>query len=645
MAKTGTGAEKVEKEEIEKCLFDSIDFTIKDDKTTKQTKLAVFNKNDASKKLESMYLLTDFKNGTAIQLDIKKINEDKCRKPDEHKLVIIKNKKSKEETEIDYKANSEINIKYLNIDEQKTIFEEGFEELLKSPPFFIINNILPKSFITGQIVKAIQDFLAGFKYAKFIFLPKFASNDLLFYQEDEIKFNSCKERDKIKTKIISYPNLEFDAFIKIDFGKIIQKYINEYNKTVAENIEKNLPEQVKEDVKTQKEFDKTIKELEKSDRQKEIDKANKDIENAVNDFSKITQDKQDTLLKEYDTHKEEKEKKKNVVLDSSNFKFIVNYEGEEHNLLLDTSIFKKIEKFFDMISYMYAITIGLLKKIELIDGEVESLNLVIGDRWKYAVSEDFKQIGNEHNIHLGFQPLIKGSVTFHLLELIISAFPGGVLIAQASLFIKSLIEKLGLKDYLDWYFDAVVEGEVNIEGQYKISSFKHYDDAFKTKNTLELELKAGLAIKSGIGYIVTVQDLKAQAKTSLTIAGGKKEDKDIVAFCCSFDGLKVTLIVKGEVGFWIFKKPYTGKIEDYPAIAPRCWFKYVNNHAVIQEDKWTWFKTPTESEGCIIRQLGLRDCDCIIKPDKEKPKWEMKIGKEEEIGVGGGRGGGGGRGR
>jgi len=592
VGKTETGAKSPEKEEEEGCCFESIDLKIHG------KEISIFNKDnkeDFAKNDKRIYILTNF-NGQKIQVNVKRQNEDECRQPEEHSQILVKTKsvdgEKEDEDKYKYTENKEVNIFYYNneyIDKcssSKEFLKKVIDFIILGPIGYFVNNSMGEPLIAQP--NNIAGYFKGVKYLDYFSLPKF-NNTHLLHKENNVVFDSCRNKNKTVVNIISYPNLEFVLSVNFDLGEFISSVIED-----------------------EKKEDKNTK-----DQKSKFEKGKEEINNYIKSS--------------FNTKTEETKSIGKKALSSSGIKFIVNYEGE--HTIVDSS---KITDFIELVCNTFGKIISLLGKLKLIELELKGLNIQFDYKKKYIVNDDYTELGKERTICLGFKPLIEGKITIHVLEAMLCAIPvaGGV-IANISVWAKKIIHIAGLNNYADWFIDFIADGSINITDEITFSTFSNETKKKELQEyKIEVELKAGIKAKGMFGYIAAAgikalnpmllsgitniqADLEFSGKSSLTFAGGTKP----FAMCLSFDGMEINSKTECVVDFYsisfnigaIINK--SGKPLKKTLIEPRCLIKYE------LDSGWTFPKeNPDENEGCSIRKLGLRECNCIITNEEAMAK-------------------------
>lgn len=617
-----TGATGVKMKAKEGCYFESIDFEITDEKTN-VVHIPIFDNNDSTKNKKQLYVLADSKKGQKITTKIKK--ERECREPKEHSKILVKTKSTEEKKEDEFSESKGVEIfyyddKYINeFSKSKDFLYKMLELLILGPIGYYINKFLGKPLTSFFDASGYFD---GIKYLDFWTLPEF-NNGHPFYKENDTVFRSCKEYEHIN--IISYPNLKFDLAVNFDLGKFWSA-INEKNK----------------------------KDETKEDKESILENEKKRIERGIHE--KVDNGAKERFKKEQESEKEKSDGQ--IAWDSGGLKFTVNYDEEEY-AIVDVS---EVKEFIEFVIDIFVQILNLLNKLSLVEGTIEKLNINFGYKNNYVVNEDHTKLGKEHNIHFGFDPLIEGKLTIHLLESLISVIPGGAIFAAISGLTKKVIKVFGQKDNADWFADLILDAKINLIDDLTWSTFKKAEIKMLPEAKAELEFKAGIVAKGWFGYMVASGiramnpvspitdlslDLQWSGKTSFTIAGGVCPS--LVAMCLSFDGIQIKSKTEFVVDFYGVsfdvvagintsvnyvkekfssnnkKEEETGNNENEKKkkswIEPCCVLKWELGKGFTSPSK-----NPTKSEGCNIRKFGLRTCNCVY--DEERESFFEQLGRQ-----------------
>jgi hypothetical protein len=209
-------------------------------------------------------------------------------------------------------------------------------------------------------------------------------------------------------------------------------------------------------------------------------------------------------------------------------------------------------------------------------------NFCFGAYWYLAhgidkYKKETDEIGTFVHLYFKAQPLISATFTIDLLDLLVAAAATSAGNPQAKIIfdeVRAWLEEdertLRTQFYIDLTIDGKIEGDANVE--FNTASYEKKLDATLT-GTLGATLKAGLEMegrKVVVGVEVYAKGvMKATGRASCTFGHGVKYDQHGMIYRpqLKFDGMKVSFVIKAEVGISIkrglLKGDHSKQLVDY----------------------------------------------------------------------------------
>jgi len=496
--------------------------------------------------------------------------------------------------------------------------------LVMSPLLYLVN----KTFGTTPLIDMndIAIYLKAFKFWDYILLPdNLPKGKIKLHQ---MRFDSCKET--VTTDVYVYPDVEFGAALNVDIGSMINIKERFKNKSEIKSDPKVKPDgtlytsdakyrKAKTDEDRNKALAEMQRDAEKQLKKQEWEKAQKRIKETI----QSDKDKAKEKAEESDTQKKEE---RPTLLKSSGIRMAVYYEGEDHTIFDATKVYEVIKLILNASGEI----LEILKAVKVIEPEITGLVFNLGTKWKYDVKDDYSKLGSLWKLELGFNPLFSGKLTIRLIELALSALPGGAFIVQLKGIADKVIEKLGLKDFFDLYFNLVLEGKLTLMTSNEWGTYKKLEGTGETTATLKVALSAGFVGQLpvmiwfiAVPFTKARVDLKASAEVSITMGAGVSSKGEGIHSCGYFNGLVIKGSAKGSIEFFsrtLIKGDADGELK---VIDESCLYNYSNNE---------WNSGKMEKNKCYINCLGLMaDCPCTSKPKNvKKEEAERKKRAEDE---------------
>lgn len=446
---TGDGAKGLEKPpKKEPCCVETI--TVKHDNET----ITIFDKNQAVVLPAKHYIITN-NEGKSLPFKIKKAGQENCKKPDEHQ----KNFYSDSTSNPDKELNADYKFKFEKIE----------------------------------------------KFKKYLFLP--IPTYIQGNQKTEIPlfFPSCK--NKPKTSVIPYPDIDFTIELNLDFAT------------------------------------------------DEEDKKKEDYKGLSKDFSFLFT----TNYNDSPRAKDELKIDKDGISVSKELKYKTDDDKEE----LDEEVKAKLE-IFKILSSIFSKAKKIDETIkELLDApdakvvkpDIIEPNITFNATWQYDTSKDLSKIGRLLDFTLKGEPLIGAGFTIDLLQVVLNLLTPGMGTLYREL--ENAINSIDKDDQLKVYFDLELNGQINLGGNLKINTADISNDtSVKLDGNAEVsaELKVGIFVKAKTWIFVTENEISGSASSSIKGGGyfkAKFNDGLFFSPYLLFDGLKLKIVIRGEIGLKI----------------------------------------------------------------------------------------------